>query len=329
MLNNKTILVTGGTGSFGTKFTEVVLKKYKPKKLIIFSRDEYKQHEMAKVFPVKKYPIRYFLGDIRDVERLHRAFYGVDIVVHAAALKHVPPLEYNPFEAIKTNVLGAENIINAALDNKVKTVLALSSDKAVNPINLYGASKLCADKIFVSGNAYAGDRKTRFSVVRYGNVINSRGSVIPFFREQKKRGVLSITDKRMTRFWITVGEGVNFVLKALMKMQGGEIFVPKAPSMKIMDLAEAIAPGCKTKVIGIRPGEKLHEVLVPEDESHNTVEADDMYIILTPFDWWKDSSRQKSYNGHKKVKDGFRYSSNGNKKWLSVKELRKILSNEK
>ena len=321
MLDNKTLLITGGTGSFGQKFVDIVLKRYKPKKIIVFSRDEYKQFLMKRRFESPL--LRYFLGDVRDPDRLHRAFHGVDIVIHAAALKQVPPLEYNPFEAIKTNVLGAENIINTALDNGVKRVIALSSDKAVNPINLYGASKLCADKLFVAGNAYSGDIKTKFSVVRYGNVLNSRGSVIPFFREQKSKGVLTVTDERMTRFWITLGQGVDFVLKCLDIMRGGEIFVPKVPSMKIVDLANAIAPRCKRKVIGIRPGEKLHEILVPGDESHNTVESKDMYVILTPF------QTHKNYKGYKRVKDGFSYSSDINKEWLTVKALKKILTDEK
>ncbi len=324
MLNNKTILITGGTGSFGQKFVGIVLRKYKPKKIIVFSRDEYKQFLMKKKFNSPR--LRYFIGNVRDPERLHRAFHEVDIVIHAAALKQVPSLEYNPFEAIKTNVLGAENIINAALNNKVKKVLALSSDKAVNPINLYGASKLCADKLFVAGNTYSGDIKTRFSVVRYGNVFNSRGSVIPFFKEQKSKGVLTITDKRMTRFWITLERGVDFVLNCLDIMQGGEIFIPKVPSMKIADLAKAIAPGCKHKIIGIRPGEKLHEVLVPEDESHNTVESKDMYVILTPFQTW---NAKRNYKNCKKVKDGFRYSSNTNTEWLTAEDLGKMLQYEK
>ena len=319
--NGKIVLITGGTGSFGQRFIEIMLKRYKPKKIIVFSRDEYKQFLMKKKF--NSPCLRYFIGDIRDPERLHRAFHGVDIVIHAAALKQVPSLEYNPFEAVKTNILGAENVINAALDNGIKKVLALSSDKAVNPINLYGASKLCADKLFVAGNAYSGDIKTKFSVVRYGNVFNSRGSVIPFFREQKSKGVLTITDKRMTRFWITLRQGVDFVLNCLDIMQGGEIFIPKIPSMKIADLAKAIAPGCKHKIIGIRPGEKLHEVLVPEDESHNAVESKNMYVILTPFQTWK------AKRNYKKVKDGFRYSSNTNTEWLTVEDLGKMLQYEK
>ena len=320
MLNNKTVLVTGGTGSFGNIFVSEILKKYKIKKVIVFSRDEYKQFLMRKKIKDKR--LRYFLGDVRDAERLHRALHGVDIVVHAAALKQVPPLEYNPFEAIKTNVIGAENIINAALDNKVKHVLALSSDKAVNPINLYGASKLCADKMFVAANAYSGDIKTKFSVVRYGNVFNSRGSVVPFFKEQKKTGILTITDKRMTRFWITLNQSANFVLKCLKLMRGGEIFIPKIPSMKIIDLAKVIAPKCNYKIIGIRPGEKLHEVLIPADESRNVFMAKIMYIILTPF------RSTRGYGYCRKVKDGFTYSSDSNDQWLTKVQLRKIMQNE-
>jgi len=317
-LNNKTVLITGGTGSFGQKFVEVAIKKYKLKKLIIFSRDEYKQFLMKKKFKNRK-EIRFFLGDIRDTDRLHRAFHNVEVVVHAAALKQVPALEYNPFEAVKTNILGAENIINRAIDNGVKKVIALSSDKAVNPINLYGATKLCADKLFVAGNSYSGDIQTKFSVVRYGNVLNSRGSVIPLFKEQKVKGVLSVTDERMTRFWITLERSVNFVLKCLDIMRGGEIFVPKMPSMKILDLARAIAPDCECKTIGIRPGEKLHEALIPKDESHNTLESKDMYVIRTPF------QLHRTYRGHEKVKDGFRYSSDANKEWLTIKDLKNML----
>ncbi len=255
MLNDKTILITGGTGSFGKKCTEIILKVYKPKKLIIFSRDELKQFEMAQIFSDKQYPcMRYFIGDVRDKERLYRAFNGVDYVIHAAALKQVPSAEYNPFEAVKTNILGAENVINVAIDKGVKKVIALSTDKAANPINLYGATKLCSDKLFIAGNSYVGKDDTIFSVVRYGNVVGSRGSVIPFFLKQRETGVLPITDPRMTRFWITLEQGVNFVLNCLERMVGGELFVPKIPSMNIMDLVKAIAPECKTKIIGIRPG---------------------------------------------------------------------------
>ncbi|MBF0216716.1 MAG: UDP-N-acetylglucosamine 4,6-dehydratase (inverting) [Candidatus Omnitrophica bacterium] len=320
-IRGKTVLLTGGTGSFGNKFVEYVLKNGKPGKLIIFSRDELKQFEMMKKF--KDRCIRFFLGDIRDAERLHRAFHGVDIVIHAAALKQVPMLEYNPFEAVKTNVIGAENIINAAIDNKVGKVIALSTDKAANPINLYGATKLCADKLFISGNSYSGDARTKFSVVRYGNVFNSRGSVVPFFRDEAKKGVLPITDSRMTRFWITLEECVVFLLKSLDMMQGGEIFVPKIPSVKITDLAEAIAPGCRLKNIGIRPGEKLHEVLIPEDEAHHTIEFKGMYAILPHFRSW---GKNIKYAGYKKVKDGFRYTSQDNPEFLTVRELRRTIN---
>ena len=324
MLNDRTILITGGTGSFGKKCVEIILKKYKPRKLIIFSRDELKQFEMAQVFSEKKYPcIRYFIGDVRDKERLHRALHGVDYVIHAAALKQVPALEYNPFEAIKTNILGAENIINAAIDNKVKRVIVLSTDKAANPINLYGATKLCSDKLFVAGNAYSGDANTRFGVVRYGNVVGSRGSVIPFFTEVKKTGVLPVTDKRMTRFWITLEQGVNFVLCCLESMKGGEIFVPKIPSMNIMDLAKAIAPDCQIKIVGIRPGEKIHEVMITEDDSRRTLEFEDYYVIQPDFHWWSASEYEK--NGGKSVPEGFRYSSDKNTQWLTVEELKKMI----
>jgi len=256
MLNGKSILITGGTGSFGKKCTEIILKTYQPKRLIIFSRDELKQFEMAQQFPDNKYPcIRYFIGDVRDKERMHRAFHNVDYVIHAAALKQVPAAEYNPFEAVKTNILGAQNVINVAIDRGVKRVIALSTDKAANPINLYGATKLCSDKLFIAGNSYVGRDSTIFSVVRYGNVAGSRGSVIPFFLKCRKNGILPITDPRMTRFWITLEQGVNFVLSCLETMVGGELFVPKLPSMNIMDLAKVIAPECKTDIIGIRPGE--------------------------------------------------------------------------
>lgn len=322
-LNNKVILVTGGTGSFGQKFVEIALKKYRPKKMIIFSRDELKQFDMKRKFSDPR--LRYFIGDVRDKDRLHRAFHGVDIVVHTAALKQVPALEYNPFEAVKTNILGAENIINAAIDNKIKKVIALSTDKAANPVNLYGATKLCSDKLFIAGNSYSGDARTRFSVVRYGNVYNSRGSVVPFFREEAKKGVLPITDKRMTRFWITLDQGVELLIKCLGLMQGGEIFIPKIPSIRIMDLAKTIAPRCKYKIIGIRPGEKVNEVLVPEDEAHNTIEYDNMYIILPAFKYW---DAKDVYRGHKPMDDGFKYSSDINKDWLGVEELRKILKKD-
>lgn len=319
--SDKIILVTGGTGSFGQKFTEIVLKENAPKKLIIFSRDELKQFEMAQRFSMEEYEIRYFIGDVRDKERLHRAFHGVDIVVHAAALKQVPAAEYNPFEAVKTNVMGAENVINAAIDQKVDRVIALSTDKAANPVNLYGATKLCADKLFVAGNAYSGDANTKFSTVRYGNVVGSRGSVIPIFKEKRKSGVLPVTDERMTRFWITLEHGARFVLRCLDIMRGGEIFVPKIPSMKIVDLAKAIAPKCRYEFIGIRPGEKLHEVLIPEDDARITLEFDDFFVI-------KPESSYVAYKGLKggrPLPEGFRYASDTNDRWLTEEELRRMI----
>jgi UDP-N-acetylglucosamine 4,6-dehydratase len=323
MLDNKSILITGGTGSFGKKCTEIILKKYKPKKLIIFSRDELKQFEMSQVFSDKKYPsMRYFIGDVRDKERLYRALHGVDYVIHAAALKQVPTAEYNPFEAVKTNILGAENIINVAIDKGVKKVIALSTDKAANPINLYGATKLCSDKLFIAGNSYVGRDDTIFSVVRYGNVVGSRGSVIPFFLKQKGNGILPITDSRMTRFWITLEQGVSFVLRSLETMVGGELFVPKLPSMKIMYLAKAIAPECKTKIIGIRPGEKLHEVMITKDDARMTLEFDDYYIIQPFFRFFL---RRFKNNGGKPVPEDFEYNSGTNTWWLTIKELKEMV----
>lgn len=323
MLNNKVILITGGTGSFGKKCTETILKRYKPKKLIILSRDELKQFEMAQIFSDSKYPcMRYFIGDVRDKERLDRAFHGVDYIIHAAALKQVPAAEYNPFEAVKTNILGAENVINGAIDTGVKRVIALSTDKAANPINLYGATKLCSDKLFIAGNSYVGRDQTTFSVVRYGNVVGSRGSVIPFFLKEKEKGVLPITDPRMTRFWITVEQGVNFVLDCLKRMVGGELFVPKLPSMNIMDLAKAIAPDCKTKIIGIRPGEKLHEVMIPKDDARRTLEFDSHYIIQPDFRFFK---RRFKNNGGKPVLEDFEYNSGTNTWWLKINELKAML----
>lgn len=324
MLNDKAILVTGGTGSFGKKFTEIVLSRYKPRKLIIFSRDELKQFEMRDQFGEDRYPnIRYFIGDVRDSQRLHRAFNGVDIVVHAAALKQVPVAEYNPSEAVKTNVLGAMNVIDAAIDCNIKQVIALSTDKAANPINLYGATKLCSDKLFIAGNNYSGPHGTRFSIVRYGNVVGSRGSVIPFFLKMRETGVLPITDERMTRFWITLEQGVDFVLSSLDRMHGGEIFVPKIPSMRITDLARAIAPDCKMKIIGIRPGEKMHEIMVPEDDAYHTVEHDKYFAILPTFHDWS-AEEYLSENGGKPCPDGFSYSSNSNTQWLTMDELRSM-----
>jgi len=322
MINGRVVLITGGTGSFGRKFTGVLLERYQPKKLIIFSRDELKQHEMRQQFPdTKGSPMRYFIGDVRDRERLNRAFHEVDIVVHAAALKQVPACEYNPFEAVQTNIIGAKNVIEAAIDQKVEKVMAISTDKAVNPINLYGATKLCAEKLFVQGNSYSGRMGPRFSCTRYGNVVGSRGSVVPIFMEQRKNGEIKVTDPRMTRFWITIEEGVEFVIKCIELMQGGEIFVPKIPSMNIMDLAKIVAPDCKIEYIGIRPGEKLHEVLVSEDEARHTVEVDDMYVIQPVHPWW----RNENWSSGKPLLDGFRYTSDTNTRWLSPEGLRRLV----
>ncbi|SNZ03792.1 UDP-N-acetylglucosamine 4,6-dehydratase (inverting) [Persephonella hydrogeniphila] len=323
MLDNKVILITGGTGSFGKTFAKKILKEHNPKKVIIFSRDEYKHYLMQKEFEIYKDKLRFFIGDVRDKERLKRAFDGVDIVIHAAALKHVPLMEYNPIEAVKTNIGGAENIINAAIDSNVEKVIALSTDKAVNPVNLYGATKLVSDKLFISANAYAGGKKTRFSVVRYGNVAGSRGSVIPFFLKLVKEGKkeLPITDFRMTRFWITLDEGVDLVLEAIKEFKGGEIYVSKIPSFKVVDLAKAICPECKLREVGIREGEKLHEVMITEEDSRNTYEYKDYYIIYPHFKTWSIEIKKDG----KKVPEGFRYSSDKNKKWLSVEELREKL----
>ena len=310
------VLLTGGTGSFGKKFTQIMLEYYHPKKLIVFSRDELKQHEM-RVAGFNDPTLRYFIGDVRDRERLYRAMRGVDIVVHAAALKQVPACEYNPFEAVKTNVLGAQNIIDAAIDTGVKQVLALSTDKAVNPINLYGATKLVAEKMFVQGNAYASG-KTHFSCVRYGNVVGSRGSVIPLFKQQRESGRVTITDERMTRFWITLEQGVQFVIRCIERMHGGEVFVPKIPSMNIVDLAKAIAPGCAIETIGIRPGEKLHEVLVSADEAAQALEFEDMYVIQPAHPWWQVDN----WLDGKPLEYGYSYGSDTNTQWLTTDELR-------
>ncbi len=323
MLNEKTILITGGTGSFGRKCTQIILERFQPRRLIIFSRDELKQFEMAQEFPESRYPsIRYFIGDVRDKERLHRAFRNVDYVIHAAALKQVPAAEYNPFEAVKTNILGAQNIINVAIDQGVKRVIALSTDKAANPINLYGATKLCSDKLFVAGNAYVGPTGTIFSVVRYGNVIGSRGSVVPFFVKCREEGSIPVTDPRMTRFWITLQQGVDFVLDSLERMVGGEMFVPKLPSMNIMDLVKAIAPDCPVRVIGIRPGEKLHELMIPRDDARRTLEFDSYYLIQPDFRFWE---RRYVRNGAHNVPEDFEYSSDTNPRRLGVEEMREII----
>lgn len=329
MLNGKTVLITGGTGSFGRRFTETALTQYNPKRLIVFSRDELKQSEMQVQFGEEDYPnIRYFIGDVRDRDRLHRAFDGVDFVVHAAALKQVPAAEYNPLEAVKTNVLGAANVIDAAIDRGVEKVIALSTDKAASPISLYGATKLCSDKLFVAANSYVGVHRTRFSVVRYGNVVGSRGSVIPLFQQRAKTGKLPITDPRMTRFWITLDRGVQFVLQCLGEMRGGEIFVPKIPSMKLIDLARVVGPECDMEIVGRRPGEKLHEVMVSEDDAQNTLEYDDFYAILpTVRNWSQDEVRDN--NGGRPCPEGFRYSSETNTRWLTVAELQQIIGPSK
>lgn len=320
--SNKVILVTGGTGSFGKKFVEIMLKEYNPEKLIIFSRDELKQHEM-RVSGFDQPNLRYFIGDVRDQLRLRRAMHGVDIVIHAAALKQVPACEYNPMEAIKTNILGSSNVIEAALDAGVEKVMALSTDKAVSPVNLYGTTKLAAEKLFVQSNAYAAGTATRFSCVRYGNVVGSRGSVIPIFIKQRYNGKLTITDPRMTRFWLTLEQGVKFVINCTEKMQGGEVFVPKIPSTRIVDLAQIIAPQAEIDVIGIRPGEKLHEVLINEDEARSTVELDEMFVVQPTAALWF------GYQWHhlgKPLPDGFRYTSETNPEWLSVEQIKEIVA---
>lgn len=321
-LKDKTVLVTGGTGSFGKRFAETILRDHSPKKLIIFSRDEWKQSEMARRFNDSR--LRFFLGDVRDKDRLERAFDGVHIVIHAAALKQIPSAEYNPLEVIKTNVLGAANVIDAAIDRGVEKVVALSTDKAANPINLYGATKLCSDKLFIAANVYSGVHQTKFSVVRYGNVVGSRGSVIPLFLKMKEEGRLPITDPRMTRFWITLDQAVSLVLSGLEKMHGGEVFVPKVPSMNIMDLARAIGPECKYEEIGIRPGEKLHEVLVAVDDSRRTVELEEFYVIQPDFPKFRKEA--VNWEQAKPVPDGFVYASDSNTQWLTEEQLQKLLA---
>jgi UDP-N-acetylglucosamine 4,6-dehydratase len=320
MYRDKSILVTGGTGSFGRKFTEIMLKEYHPRKLVVFSRDELKQHEM-RTGGFDHPSLRYFIGDVRDVERLRRAMTGIDIVIHAAALKQVPACEYNPIEAVLTNVMGARNIIEAALDMGVKKIMAISSDKAVNPVNLYGATKLVAEKLFVQGNAYSGTSETRFSCVRYGNVVGSRGSVIPLFLGQRSNGKVTITDERMTRFWLTLEQGVRFVIRCVEQMHGGEVFVPKIPSMNIMDLVKAVAPDCQVENIGIRPGEKLHEILISEDEVRQVLELEDMFVIKPAHPWWQVGNWVKG----QPLPDGFRFASNSNPHWLTVNELKQMV----
>ncbi|PIE67511.1 MAG: UDP-N-acetylglucosamine 4,6-dehydratase (inverting) [Deltaproteobacteria bacterium] len=327
MFNNANILITGGTGSFGRKFAQMVLDQYRPRRIIIFSRDEVKQLQMRNVFP-DGYgrPMRYFIGDVRDRERLYRAFRGVDIVIHAAALKQVPTAEYNPLEVIKTNILGASNIIDAAIDCGVKKVVALSSDKAVSPANLYGATKLCADKLFVSAGVYTGPKDTCFSVVRYGNVIGSRGSIVPILIEKRAGGVVPITDVRMTRFWISLKQAVELVFSSIESMQGGEIFVPKIPSMRIVDLAKVVAPGCRHEIIGIRPGEKLHEVLLTEEDSRQALEFDNYYIITPPP--FRSEWRSDHVENGRPVDSEFRYSSDRNAQWLTGEALKLMIAEE-
>jgi UDP-N-acetylglucosamine 4,6-dehydratase/5-epimerase len=327
MFNDKTILITGGTGSFGKQCVEIILKHHQPKKIIVYSRDELKQYEMAQKFdsPI----MRYFIGDVRDEQRLAMAMREVDYVIHAAALKHIPVAEYNPMECIKTNINGADNLINVALEQGVEKVMALSTDKAVNPINLYGATKLAADKLFVAANNLAGDRKTRFSVVRYGNVLGSRGSVVPLFQKLVREGAteIPITDQAMTRFWITLNQGIDFVLKNFTRMQGGEIFVPKIPSMKMTDMAEALAPGVPHKIVGIRPGEKLHEVMCPVESSHLTLEFDDHYVIKPTIEYSYSLDYTTNALGEQgiPVAPDFVYSSDVNQEWLTAPQLLEML----
>lgn len=314
--SEQVVLVTGGTGSFGRKFVEIMLHEHRPKKLVIFSRDELKQHDM-RAADFDHPTLQYCIGDVRDPARVERALSGVTVVVHAAALKQVPACEYNPFEAIQTNIMGGRNVIEAAIDQGVRRILALSTDKAVSPINLYGATKLCAEKMFVQANAFAGSHGARFACARYGNVVGSRGGVIAMFLEQRKRGKITITDPRMTRFWISLEQSVRFVIRCLEDMHGGEIFVPKIPSMRMMDVAESIGAGCEIETIGIRPGEKLHEVLVSEHEARHTLDMEDMYVIQPSHPWWK---RENWVNG-KALSDGFRYASDTNSAWLTKDQL--------
>ena len=327
MFNEKVILITGGTGSFGHYFTNYIFSNYKPEKLIIFSRDEFKQYEMAKIFPTSKHPIRFFLGDIRDKDRLKMALDEVDYVIHAAALKQVPALEYNPFEAVKTNILGTQNLTETALEKSVKVVIALSTDKAVNPVNLYGATKMTMEKLVTAANAYAGKRITKFACVRYGNVVGSRGSVLEYFLSLKNKGILEfpVTDIRMTRFWINLDSAINLVATAIQKCNGGEIFVPKIPSMKILDIINAISDKSSFKIIGIRPGEKINETLIHEEESRNCYDLIDYYVIMPQFGF--ESKNFQYYKEHKKVPEGFIYKSDTNSCWLNVEEMKKLIKN--
>lgn len=319
---DQVVLITGGTGSFGKKFVEIMLKDFGPKKIIIYSRDELKQHEM-RAAGFDHVSLRYFIGDVRDRERLRRALHGVDIVVHAAALKQVPACEYNPMEAIKTNIMGTSNVVEAALDAGVKKVMALSTDKAVNPVNLYGATKLAAEKLVVQSNAYAAGSATRYSCVRYGNVVGSRGSVVPVFLKQRENGKVTITDDRMTRFWLSLEQGVRFVIACIEQMEGGEVFVPKIPSMKVVDLGRAIAPKAVIEIIGIRPGEKLHEVLISEDEARHTVELESMFVVQPAEAIWFGYSWQTK---GKVLPDDFRYSSDNNREWLDVDGIKTFVA---
>lgn len=320
IFDDRTVLVTGGTGSFGKLFTRTLLETTSVRKVVVFSRDELKQYEMQQLYPNEP-RIRFFIGDVRDSRRLYRAFHGVNVVVHAAALKQVPAAEYNPFEAVMTNVHGAQNVIEAAIDQGVDRVVALSTDKASSPINLYGATKLVSDKLFIAGNAYAGGTTTRFAVVRYGNVVGSRGSVVPFFRDHALGGVLPITDERMTRFWITLEQGVQFVRDSLANMHGGELFVPKIPSMRVVDLARAMAPDARLEVVGIRPGEKLHEEMIAAPDARRTIDMGTYYVIQPEMDWWPDR-RPDGLPVH----DGFSYASDTNSHWLTVDELRETVA---
>lgn len=319
--NDQVVLITGGTGSFGRKFVQMMLEEYKPAKIIVFSRDELKQHEMREA-GLTDSSLRYFIGDVRDLSRMRRAMHGVDVVVHAAALKQVPACEYNPMEAIMTNIMGGRNVVEAALDMGVNKVMALSTDKAVNPINLYGATKLAAEKLFVQSNSYAGGTGTRFSCVRYGNVVGSRGSVVPVFLRQRATGVITITDERMTRFWLSLEQGVRFTIRCIEQMHGGEVFVPRIPSMRIVDLAKVLAPDAEIEFIGIRPGEKLHEVLISEDEARHTVELEDMFVVEPAQPMW--FGRYWQENG-KSLPDGFRFASDTNEEWLSAGQIRAIV----
>jgi UDP-N-acetylglucosamine 4,6-dehydratase len=320
-LQGKSILITGGTGSFGRRFVKTVLAKHDPSRVVVFSRDELKQYEFQNELGSDQ-RVRFFIGDVRDRDRLLRAFDQVEIVVHAAALKQVPAAEYNPFEAVKTNIYGAQNVIDAALDRGVSRVIALSTDKASSPINLYGATKLVSDKLFVNANAYAGSHETRFGVVRYGNVVGSRGSVVPLFRKLAATGVIPITDDRMTRFWITLDQGVQFVIDMLERMHGGELFVPQIPSMRVVDLARAIAPEAKLEITGIRPGEKLHEEMISLDDARRTLTGDGFYVIQPDADWWLQSGRPAGWANALPVAEGFRYTSDTNTKWLTIEQLR-------